>query len=155
MDSKKTIKIGNNFHLLNKELLNIGATYSSLLIMNDNSKIIFSKSSDIDWSEEFTTSGLYKHCYLLKEANKQMAYNNMPFTLLWDLYNPLTDKEHELADIRNHKNIVHGVGFCFRDNEGQKILLNIAGKYSDVNFGAIVLKRRTTVYKSLRQVMIG
>ena len=155
MDSKKTVRIGNNFHLLNKELLNIGATYSSLLIMNEDSKIIFSKSSNIDWSEEFTSSGLSEHCYLLKEANKQMEYNNAPFTILWDLYNPLTDKELELADIRNQKDIVHGVGFCFRDNQGQKILLNIAGKYSDINFGAIVLKHRPTVYKSLRQAMIG
>ena len=155
MDSKKTVKLGNNFLLLNTELLNIGATYSSLLIMNDESKIIFSKSSNIDWSDEFTSSGLFKNCYLLKEANKQMKYNSAPFTILWDLYNPFTDKEHELAEIRNQKDIVHGVGFCFQDDHGQRILLNIAGKYSDINFGAIVLKHRSTVYKSMRKAMIG
>lgn len=154
MDSKKTIKISNNFNVLNKELLNIGATYSSLLIMDDDSKVIYSKSSNIDWSEEFTSSGLYKHCHLLKEANKQMGYINSPFTLLWDLYTPFTDKEHELEDIRSHKNIVHGVGFCFPDNNGRRILLSIAGKYSDINFGSIVLKHRSAVYKGLRQAML-
>jgi len=92
---------------------------------------------------------------LIKEAYKQIEYNDSPFTLLWDLYNPYTDKEHELADIRNQKNIAHGVGFCFLDNQGQKILLNIAGKYSDINFSSIVLKHRSAVYKTLRQAMIG
>lgn len=154
MDSKKTLKIENNFYLLNEELLNVGATYSSLLIMNNDSKIVFLKSSNVDWSEEFTSSGLYQHCYLLKEANKQMQHNAKPFTIVWDLYTPLTDEEYELVEIRRQKDIVHGVGFCFRDNLGQKILLNIAGKYSDINFGAIVLKHRVAVYKSLRQVML-
>jgi hypothetical protein len=155
MDSKEAVKIENNFHVVNKELLNIGATYSSLLIMNEGSKIIFSRSSNIDWSEEFMSSGLYEHCYLLKEANKQMKFNDAPFTMAWDLYKPLTDQERELADIRNQKDIVHGVGFCFQGNQRQKILLNIAGKYSDINFGAMVLRHRAAVYKSLRQAMIG
>ena len=153
MDSQKALRLGSNFHLLNSELLNIGATYCSLLVMNENKEIIFSKSSNIDWSEEFTSSVLYKHCHLLQEANKQIIYNDSPFTLIWDLYNPNSDKGYELEDIRNQKNIAHGVGFSFRDNLEQTILLSIAGKYSDVNFGSLVLKHRSAVYKSLRKAM--
>lgn len=118
MDSQKALRVTNQFHFLNKELLNIGATYSSLLIINDELNVVFSKSSNPDWSEEFTSSGLYRHCYLLKEASNQIGHTKLPFTLLWDLYGPSTDKESELLDIRNQKDISHGIGFCFQDSQG-------------------------------------
>jgi len=154
MDSKKAVVIENNFLSLNNELLNIGATYSSLLVFNDDNNVIFSNSSDKDWSEEFTSSGMHKNCYLLKEAHEQMRKKDSSFTVVWDFYSPHTDKEKELEELRKYKNIVHGVGFYFKNIDGNKILLSVAGKYSDINFGLTVLKHRSEVYKALRQVMM-
>lgn len=154
MDNKKTVIIERNFSLLNSELVNIGATYSSLLVFNNNNEIVLSKSSDKNWSEEFTSTGMYKNCHLLKEANEQIKTKNGSFIVIWDLYNPYTNQEKELDEIRKYRDIVHGVGFCFKDANGNRIMLNIAGKYSDINFGLNVLKNRPNIYKALRQTMI-
>lgn len=147
MDSKKTLGFGINkqFSLLNTELVNLGATYSSILM--------FSKSSNPEWVSEFTSSGLYKHCHLLNEASAQMQSNPSSFTLVWDLYQPITEDAKMLDEIRQQKDISHGVGFCSTNPDGSRLLLNVAGKYADINFGLAVLKNRSSVFKSLRQLI--
>lgn len=151
MDCKKTIVIGRKFSLLSGELLNFGATYSSVLMFSENNSVLFSKSSNPEWVGEFTSTGLYKNCHLLCEANSQMQSNHSSFTLLWDLYQPTTEEAKGLDDIRKYKDITHGVGFCSTNPDGSRLLLNVAGKYSDINFGLTVLKNRAAVFKSLRQ----
>ncbi|MDI9818630.1 MULTISPECIES: hypothetical protein [unclassified Legionella] len=131
--------------------MDFGATYSSVLIFSENNKVLFSKSSNPEWSEEFTSTGLYKHCHLLSEANAQMQSNQSSFTLVWDLYKPTTDKANELNEIRQYKDITHGVGFCTTNPDGSRIILSVAGKYSDFNFGLSILRNRAAVFKSLRQ----
>ena len=153
MDNKATLALNGNFFRFNKELLNIGATYSSVLVFDINNNVAFSKSSNTDWTDEFTSTGLYKDCHLLHEAEWQMALHDASFTLVWDLYNPVTEQAKNLHEIRKHKDIAHGVGFCFKNIDGSIILLNIAGKYSDINFGLTVLKHRQQVYKSARKLM--
>lgn len=151
MDSKKTVGIDKQFSLLSDELMNVGATYSSMLIFSEDNKVLFSKSSNPEWAEEFTSTGLYKHCHLLNEAKSQMQSNQSSFTLVWDLYQPDTDKAMELNEIRQYKDITHGVGFCTTNSDGSRLILSVAGKYSDCNFGLNILKNRATVFRSLRE----
>lgn len=150
MDSKKTIAIDRKFSLLSNDLMNFGATYSSVLLFSENNSVIFSKSSDPEWADEFTSTGLYKHCHLLNEATAQMQSNQSSFTLVWDLYQPITEKAKELNEIRQYKDITHGVGFCSTNPDGSRLFLNVAGKYSDINFGLSILKNRIAVFRSLR-----
>ena len=149
MDSKKAIKKEDKFWKMNGDLINIGATYVSLLVFDENNKIIYSKASDLDWAEEFTSKELYKDCHLLSEANSQMTLRDNSFTMAWDLYSPQTESAKALDDIRKSKNITHGVGFCVKNNNGLKLMLNVAGKYTDINFGYNVLKKRKEVYMEL------
>lgn len=150
MDSKKTIAIERKFSLLKNDLMNFGATYSSVLMFSENNNVLFSKSSNPEWGEEFTSTGLYKHCHLLNEAKGQMQSNHSSFTLVWDLYQPITEEGEELNEIRQYKDITHGVGFCSTNPDGSRLLLNVAGKYSDINFGLTILKNRVAVFRSLR-----
>ena len=154
MDNKTSLKKQDRFILLNKNLLGLGATYSSVLVFNEKNNVLHSCSTDPDWSDEFTSKKLYKDCHLLQEAYKQMGYNNSSFTLAWDFYLPITEEARALEDIRKQKNITHGVGFCIKGLNQTKILLNVAGKYSDVNFGLNVLRNRDQIYKELRSFML-
>jgi len=150
MDSKKTLVIDKKFSLLNTDLINYGATYLSVLMFSKDNHVLLSKSNNPEWVEEFTSTGLYKHCHLLNEASTQMKSNPSSFTLAWDLYQPVTEKAKELNEIRQYKDITHGVGFCTTNTDGSRLLLNIAGKYSDINFGLSILKNRVAVFHSLR-----
>ncbi len=150
MDSKKTLIKKDNFNTLTENLLGIGSTYSSILILNNKNIVTSSYSSNPDWSNEFTSTGLYKDCHLLQEAHNQMKIaGSSNFTLLWDLYSPLSEGAKELDEIRKSKNISHGVGFCLNGCLGEKILLNVAGKFSDINFGMTVLRYRKKIYGEL------
>jgi len=145
-----------SFNSLSENLLGLGATYSSVLIFNDANVVTSSYSSDLEWSNEFTSTGLYKDCHLLQEAHNQMKKNiSSNFTLLWDLYSPLSAKANELDEIRKSKNITHGVGFCLNGRLGEKILLNVAGKFSDINFGSNVLRNRSKIYEDLLEFTRG
>ena len=154
MDNQTAIKIEKSFTLFSDQLLGLGATYSSILIFNDNNLVIKSFSSDQEWADEFTSKELYKDCHLLQEAHKQMKLNQAAFTIAWDLYSPVTEKAKNLDDVRKQKNITHGVGFCIQYAGHPKILLNIAGKYADVNFGLNVLRNRGKIYQELREILM-
>lgn len=152
MDNKKAVIFDKNFFVYNEQLANIGATYVSLLMFDRENKLQLTKSSNLDWSDEFTSTELYKDCHLLNEANNQMKSIDYSFTLAWDLYQPITEKQKSLDDIRKYRDINHGVGFCFKNPDGSRLLLSIAGKYSDINFGLNVLKNRAKIYKDLKKL---
>lgn len=156
MVDKTSIIQNNAFANLNKNLLGLGTTYLSLIVLDKNSNAIISQSSDLDWSFEFIETGLYKDCHLLKKASDLMSLSkNSSFTLAWDSVFPICEKQRSLEDIRKQKNIMHGIGFCNKDVLGNKIFLNIAGKYSDVNFGLNVLRKRKEVYKNLYRFLLN
>ena len=154
MDSSKKLKQNNQFILLNEHLLGLSATYISTLIFNKQNKVLYSCSTDPEWSDEFTSKKLYQDCHLLQEACRQMNFNNSSFTLAWDFYSPVTEEAKVLEDIRKYKNISHGVGFCITGSDQTKIMLNIAGKYADINFGLNVLRNREKIYKETRRIML-
>ena len=146
MANKTSIIQNNAFADFNEELLGLGTTYLSLIVFDKSSNVIISKSSNPDWSSEFMETGLYKDCHLLQAASSLMSINDS-FLLVWDTVSPSEEKQKNLEEIRKQKNIMHGVGFCSKDLLGNKVFLNIAGKYSDINFGLNVLKERKEVYK--------
>lgn len=76
------------------------------------------------------------------------------FVLAWDTVFPVGEKQKNLEEIRKLKNIMHGIGFCNTDVLGNRVFLNIAGKYSDVNFGLNVLKERKEVYKKMHKFLL-
>lgn len=155
MGSKKALKKEENFWHINHNLSNLGATYVSLLMFNSANEIIFSKSSNPEWADEFTSTGLYKECHLLSAANELMNFNENSFTLAWDLCLPMTNAAKELDEIRKYKDISHGVGFCIKNKDDSKLILNIAGKYADINFGLNILKTRQEVYKNLYTLILN
>ena len=154
MDSTSTIALPAKFIILSENLLGLGATYSSLLIFNEKNNLVYSCSTDPEWANEFSSKELYKDCHLLNEAYIQMSSNNNPFTLAWDFCSPFTEEAKALDDIRKVKNITHGVGFCLQGINNTKVLLNIAGKYCDINFGFNVLRNREQVFRDLRGIML-
>lgn len=155
MVDKTSIVQSNAFAELNEDLLGLGTTYLSLIVLDENSNAIISQSSDLDWSSEFIENGLYKDCHLLAKASSLMTlHKSGSFTLAWDSVLPVGEKQKSLEDIRKQKNIMHGVGFCNKDTLGNKIFLNIAGKYSDVNFGLNVLRERKEIYKKLHKFLL-
>jgi len=153
MDHKKTID--NKFFLnLDRELKNAGSTYISLLVFDKNSNVINSKSNNSEWVHEFTSSGLYKNCHLLKTAHEKiLTEQSSSFCLAWDFCTAITEKEKALEEIRKAKDICHGVGFILKVEE-LTLMLNVAGKYSDINFGYNILKHRSDIYRSLRDFFI-
>lgn len=153
MDNTKTID--NRFFLnLDRELRNAGSTYTSLLIFDKQNNVVSSNSNNPEWVHEFTSSGLYKDCHLLKAAHEKiLSENASSFCIAWDFYSPQADREKALEEIRKEKDICHGVGFCLKYEE-LTLMLNVAGKYSDINFGYNILKHRSDVYKSLRNFFI-
>ena len=154
MDNSKALIDDRYFLFFDQELKNIGATYISFLAFNNDNDVVYSKSNNPDWVYEFTSSGLYKNCHLLREASKKMLNDNeSSFCLSWDFYEPQTEEEKNLDEIRKIKNITHGVGFCIKSNK-YNLLLNIAGKHSDINFGLNVLKNRASIYKVLQKSIL-
>jgi len=149
MDNQTTIKKETHFWELNNNLMGLGATYFSLLIFNAKNELTFSKSSDSEWSYEFSTTGLYKKCHLISAAHELLNLSENSFMLAWDLYLPNTDEAKELDDIRKLRDITHGVGFCIKNPDQSRVMINLAGKYSDVNFGLNMIRKRSDVYKDI------
>lgn len=154
MDNKKNIKYEKHFWSLHSELRNVGATYVSFLIFDEDNQVIYSQSNNNDWTQEFTSTKIYQKCHLLNSAQKQLINCTKPFTLLWDMCDPITDEAKTLESIRAQKNISHGVGFCISNNQN-KLFLNIAGKYVDLNFGFNVLKTRKKIYKDIYNFILS
>ncbi|MBA4697732.1 MAG: hypothetical protein H2069_10190 [Legionella sp.] len=155
MDSKKALIEKKNFWHANNKLADLGATYLSLLVFDKNNVVINSQSSDPEWAEEFTSTGLYKECHLLSAANEIMSLKKHSFTLAWDFHLPETQEAKALDEIRKTKDITHGIGFCITNKDQSKVMLNIAAKYSDINFGINILKNREKVYKDILKVILN
>jgi len=151
MGNQTTVREEKYFLELNNRLKDLGTTYFSILLFNSNNEMIYSRSSNPEWVDEFSSSGKYKKCHLLAAANDLSSLRDGSFTLAWDLYLPETDDAKMLDEIRKSKDITHGVGFCIKNSNKSTMMLNIAGKYADVNFGLNVMKRRALVYKNIHE----
>lgn len=138
-----------NSSLLIDELLGLGATYSSVTILDQNGKSVFSKSSNDEWLKIYMDSGLYTQCHLMKEAFSQVKKQNGDFIFLWDKYFPCNEESVYLNRMRQEKNISHGVAFCSPLNNGGKLILTVTGKYHDINFSQNVIRNKKLAYKSI------
>ena len=108
MADKASIIQNKLFDDFNRELLGLGTTYLSIIVLDNNFKTLLSKSSDPDWGIEFIETGLYKNCHLLNKATELFSNQEAAFTLAWDTVIPVTDEAKNLDEIRKAKDIVHG-----------------------------------------------
>lgn len=137
------------------ELLDLGSTYCSLSLLDNEGKTFFSKSSSDEWYKIYIESGLYRKCHLMKEAVKQITHHHAPFIFLWDNYFANNEESHYLNKLRDEKNLSHGVAFCTPVDNGHKAILTITGKPSDINFSSNVLRKKTHVYKALMKASLS
>jgi hypothetical protein len=146
-----TNKIFNtiNFSLMVDELLDHGATYASVTLLDEDGKAYYSKCSSDDWLLTYMDSGLYKKCHLMTEANKQLKCQKTGFTFLWDNYFPKNEESLYLDKLRQEKSICHGVAFCNVLDNGKKSIITVTGKHADVNFSNNVLRNKKIIYNSL------
>ena len=138
------------FKSLSEEIMGFGTTYLSLMVINADNKHMIAKSTNPDWASEFLESGLSKECHLLKRANENFAKDIHSFSLIWDAV-PLSqdEKANKLHELRLSKNYAHGIGFCQEDILGNRLIVSIAGKYSDINFGLNLMKNRSAVFREI------
>ena len=131
------------------ELLNHGATYASVTLLDENGKSFYSKCSSDNWLLTYMDSGLYQKCHLMTEANKQLQHQTTGFTFVWDNFFPKNEESLHLDKLRQEQNICHGVAFCNVLENGIKSIVTVAGKHADVNFSSNVLRNKNTIYQSL------
>lgn len=136
-------------------LLEYGATYSSITILDQNGKSIFSKSSSDKWLKIYMDSHLYTKCHLMQEAYIQTENQKSGFIFLWDNYFPCNEESTYLNSMRKEKNISHGVAFCSSLNNGGKLILTVTGKYHDVNFSKNVLRNKNLVYGAVMKSLVS
>lgn len=139
--------------LISESLECLGATYCSILSFDQDNNLIYKKSSNPEWAEEFASHDFYKNCHLLIASQEMLKVNKGDFVVAWDMYKPFTAQAHQLDEIRKNSNMCHGVGFCFQSESGHT-LVNIAGAYHDINFGLNVLKNKKEAYKELYKNLV-
>ena len=138
-----------NFSIMVDDLLDHGATYASVTLLDENGKAYYSRCSSDDWILTYMDSGLYEKCHLMTEANSQLKYQTTGFIFLWDSYFAKNEESIYLEKLRKEKSICHGVAFCNVLQNGKKSIITVAGKHSDVNFSSNVLRNKRVVYHSL------
>ena len=138
-----------NFSLMVDDLLDHGAMYASVTLLDENGKAYYSRCSSDDWLLTYMDSGLYNKCHLMTEANNQLKHQTTGFVFLWDSYFAKNEESLYLDRLRQEKNICHGVAFCNVLQSGKKSIITVAGKNSDVNFSSNVLRNKRAVYNSL------
>lgn len=150
LDSSKII----NSSLLIDELMNCGATYSSVTLLDYNGNSYFSKSSSDEWFKLYISTSLYTKCHLMKEALSQMNYHKNGFVFIWDNFSPNNEESIYLERLRNEKNICHGVALCSPLSNGGRSIITVTGKSADVNFSRQVLKNKNAIYKAVMKSLI-
>lgn len=141
--------------MLIDELLEYGATYSSITILDQNGKSAFSKASSDEWLKIYMDSRLYTKCHLMQEASKQTTNQKSGFIFIWDNYFPNNEESSYLNKMREEKNISHGVAFCSPLNNEGKLILTVTGKYHDINFSNNVLRNKNLVYRAIMKSLFS
>lgn len=144
----------NSSYLID-DLLDSGATYSSITVLDGKGDVSFSKCSSDNWLKIYIGSNLYHKCHLMQEANKQISNQENGFIFIWDNYFPDNDESSYLERLRAEKNISHGVAFCSPLQNGGKSIITVAGKNSDINFSKNVIRNKQVIYKAIMRSLIS
>ena len=143
-----------NSSLLIDALMDCGATYCSVTLLDQNGTTYFSKSSSDAWLNIYIDSKLYQKCHLMNEAFSQIRCNANGFTFLWDNFSPINEESLYLDRLRGENNICHGVAFCSPLSNGGKSIITVTGKNADINFSKQVLRNKDVMYKSIMKALI-
>ncbi|MFA5959803.1 MAG: hypothetical protein WC785_04740 [Tatlockia sp.] len=149
--------VSNTIHssVLIDELLDSGATYSSITLLDQKGNACFSKCSSEEWLHTYINSGLYLKCHLMQEANNQIKNHKKGFIFIWDKYFPNNDESIYLNNLRKEKNISHGVAFCSPLENGGKAIITITGKHYDINFSKHVIRNKQTIYRAIMRSLVS
>ena len=152
MAVKATIK-KNGFDSLSEEMLNQGATYFSLILLDEKKEMVYYKSTNNKWHEKYVINEYYKHCHLIKRTNDLIRTTQAPFTLPWDFVKCDGEIANEINALRIENRIAHGVSFCNHDfhhnNEKTTFIITLAGRECDVNFSENVIKHKKIIMESV------
>lgn len=137
------------------ELMNHGATYCSITLLDKKGVSYFCKTSNEYWLNLYINENLYQKCHLMNEASNQIKNNKKGFVFLWDNYFPNNEESKYLDSLRKEKNIYHGVAFCSPLDNGCKSIITITGKNSDINFSTNVLRNKNIVYQAIMKSLVS
>lgn len=134
--------------------MDCGVTYSSVTLLDTEGVSFFSKSSSDEWSDLYMNTKLYQKCHLLKEALNQINHHSDGFVFLWDNFSPTNEESVYLDHLRVEKNICHGVAFCSPLANGNRAIITVAGKNSDINFSKQVLRNKSIIYRAVMNSLV-
>lgn len=147
MDHKKAIELLE--YKLSHALLDEGATYSSIILAAEGN-VLATYSSNPHWENIYHGEGLSKDCHLIK-ASKFLSQKSKDFTVIWDLLPADNEVSLFLNEKRKENKISHGISFCKKNKNGILEVLSLAGRYSEINFAAQVIKNKVKLEKLLAE----
>ena len=132
-----------------------GATYFSLILLDDEKNMLYYKSTNHKWQEKYVVNNYYKHCHLIDRTNQLIKSDQPSFTLAWDFVKCQNEIAAEINALRIENKIAHGVSFCqknFRIGEkNATFLITLAGRDCDINFSENVVTRKKEIITSVIQ----
>lgn len=143
----------DKFDFISREILDQGATYFSLILLDDNKNMMYYKSTNNKWHEKYVINEYYKHCHLVNRTNDLIKGTESSFTLSWDLVKCDNEIALEIDALRAENKIAHGVSFCnqnfhFNDKKAT-FLITLAGRHCDVNFAENAIQHKKEIMNSI------
>lgn len=152
MVSKSALK-KDNFQLLSNEILDQGATYFSIILLDDYRKILYYKSTNDKWQDKYVTKKYYTYCHLINRTNELIKSPTPSFTLAWDFVKCDNEIAKEIDLLRIENKISHGISFCNKNfhfnNQDATFLITLAGRECDINFSENVIKHKKQIMNSV------
>ena len=148
MVSKASINIGYNF---TSRLVELGATYSSIIITRDSSKarLMYHSTNEV-WDEIYHHSEFSSSCHLIN-AVKTMLSNRYNTTLIWDMQQPTNEVSQHLNELRKSHNLYHGISLCQKDGNGITRIVTLTGRRGDIYFPQIVIENKMNIFEELQK----
>lgn len=140
-------KLNNTIRHLGKSLIDQGATYCSLILI-DKKNVIFSQSTNDAWDIFYQESKLSSHCHLIRAVDRLVTYNQ-EITLFWDMCKPDNEISAYISNKRMDYNLCHGVSFCSRNLNNITEILTITGHKNNINFSKNVLKNKGKIIQEV------
>lgn len=152
MVSKAPVK-KDDFSNLSNYFSDQGATYFSLILLDEEKNMLYYKSTNSKWQERYVINNYYKHCHLVDRTNQLIRSNQDNFTLSWDLVKPQNEISTEINALRKEYHVAHGVSFCQKKfivgDKKATFLITLAGRDCDINFSENVIIRKKEIITSV------
>jgi len=152
MAGKTSLK-KDDFSNLSNYFSDQGATYFSLILLDQDKNMLYYKSTNSKWQEKYVLNNYYKHCHLVDRTNQLMRSNPDNFTLVWDFVKSQNEIATEINALRKEYDVAHGVSFCQKNfsvgGKNATFLITLAGRDCDINFSENVVTRKREIITSV------